>query len=65
MNYYMHKSKRLLHTSWLTTQVGVAAFTQSDRLKSVRYRCVIEHFDGVLCCHFVVLFYVGMGAFVI
>ena len=31
------------HTSW------VAAITPTDRPKSVRNRCVIEHFCGVVC----------------
>ena len=31
------------HTSW------VAEVTPTDRSKSVRNRCVIEHFCGVVC----------------
>ena len=37
------------HTSW------VAVVTPTDRPKSVRNRCVIELFCGVICCHFALL----------
>ena len=37
--------KRFNQTSW------VAIVTPIDRTKSVRNRCVIEVFGGVLCCH--------------
>ena len=36
---------RFNHTSW------VAVDTPTDRLKSVRNRCVIEVLVGFLCCH--------------
>ena len=36
---------RFNHTCWL------AVVTPTDRPESVRNRCVIEIFVGVLCCH--------------
>ena len=42
---------------------GVTAVTPTDRPKSVRNRCVIKVFDGILCC--LVAFSVGVEAFVI
>ena len=49
------------HTSW------VAVVTPTDRPKSVRNRCLIELFCGVvcLCCHCSFDISVGVGAFVI
>ena len=52
--------KPVNHTSW------VALVTPTDRPKSVRNRCLIELFYGVVCvvtCPFDI--YVGVGAFVI
>ena len=52
--------KPVNHTSW------VAVVTPTDRPKSVRNRCLIEHFCGVVCV--VTLPFdisVGVGAFVI
>ena len=43
----------------------VTVVTPTDRPKSARNLCVIEHFDGVLCYRFVLCsFSVGIGAFV-
>ena len=52
--------KPVNHTSW------VALVTPTDRPKSVRNRCLIELFCGVVCvvtCPFAIT--VGVGAFVI
>ena len=47
------------HTSWMIV------VTPTDRPKSVHNRCVIEGFDGILCCPLVFEFSVGIGVFVI
>ena len=54
--------KPVNHTSW------VAVVTPTERPKSVRNRCDIELFSGVLVCHFAFSaseFSVGIGDFVI
>ena len=53
--------KPVNHTSW------VAVVTPTDRPKSVRNRCLIELFCGVVCVVTLPLFdiSVGVGAFVI
>ena len=51
--------KRVNHTSWMT------AVTPTDRPKSIRNRCVIEVFGGVLCCPLVFEFSVGIRVFFI
>ena len=45
----------------------MAIVTPTDRHKSVRNRCVVEGFDGVLCCQVAFCFFlsVGVRAFVI
>ena len=43
----------------------MAVVTPTDIPKSVRNRCVIEVFGGVLCCQLVVEFSVGIEAFFI
>ena len=50
---------RFNHTSWMGT------FTQTDRSKSVRNRCVIEVFGGVcaLSCCFLCFFFGGCSGF--
>ena len=55
----MWARKPVNHTSW------VDVVTPTDRPKSVRNRCVIELFCGVVLslCHFYIS--VGVGAFVI
>ena len=56
----------LLLVNRLTIPVGVALVTPTDRPKSVRNRCFIELFCGVVCvftCPFDIS--VGVGAFVI
>ena len=46
-------------TSW------IVVVTHTDRPKSVRNRCVIKVFGGVLCCSLVFEFSVGIKIFVI
>ena len=43
----------------------MTVITPTGRPKSVRNRCVIEVFGGVLCCPLVFEFSVGKGVFVI
>ena len=43
----------------------MAVVTSTGRPKSVRNRCVIEVFGGVLCCQLVVGFSVGKRVFIV
>ena len=43
--------------------IEVSVVTSTDRPKSVRNRCVIEVFDGALCCHVASGFFCGCGGF--